>query len=107
MPKVALPGALDYKNLFRVIIMHFIDAHAFDVRSVKKACVHIAHPDGRIIPFDTYNLFYDDLEKTRLDPVAPRGALMTTTVERRTRSIPSSPGMIAVFVADLAMAVFT
>lgn len=44
---------------------------AFDVRSVKKSCVHIVHPDdGRLIPFDTYNLFYrDDLERTRLAPL--------------------------------------
>ena len=38
--------------------------YSFDVRSVKKTCVHIVHPDGRLIPFDTYNLFYrDDLER--------------------------------------------
>jgi uncharacterized radical SAM superfamily Fe-S cluster-containing enzyme len=56
--------------VFRVLIMQFIDAHGFDVRSVKKTCVHIAHPDGRLIPFDTYNLFYrDDLEATRLAPL--------------------------------------
>ncbi len=61
---------LGYQNLFRIIIMQFIDAHAFDLRSVKKACVTIVHPDGRIIPFDTYNMFYrDDLEKTRLAPL--------------------------------------
>jgi uncharacterized radical SAM superfamily Fe-S cluster-containing enzyme len=47
--------------------MQSIDAHSFDVRSVKKTCVHIVHPDGRLIPFDTYNLFYrDGLESTRL-----------------------------------------
>ena len=66
-----MPGGLGYENIFRVIIMQFIDAHAFDVRSVKKTCVHIVHPeDGRMIPFDTYNLFYrDELEKERLDPL--------------------------------------
>jgi 7,8-dihydro-6-hydroxymethylpterin dimethyltransferase len=68
------PGAgllpLSYHNIFRVIIMQFIDAHSFDVRSVKKTCVHIVHPDGRLIPFDTYNLFYrDSLEQTRLAPL--------------------------------------
>jgi len=37
---------------------------------VKKTCVHIVHPDGRIIPFDTYNLFYrDDLETRVLQPI--------------------------------------
>ena len=67
MPQITAPAALGYENLFRVIIMQFIDAYSFDVRSVKKTCVHIVHPDGRLIPFDTYNLFYrDDLETTRL-----------------------------------------
>ena len=44
--------------------------YSFDVRSVKKTCVHIVHPDGRLIPFDTYNLFYrDGLEQSRLAPL--------------------------------------
>ncbi|MEZ5319449.1 MAG: radical SAM protein [Vicinamibacterales bacterium] len=76
LPAVAAPPSLGYENLFRVIIMEFIDAHAFDVRSVKKTCVHIVHPDGRLIPFDTYNLFYrDDLERTHLGPLRERAAL--------------------------------
>jgi len=70
LPKVFVPDAITYENVFRIIIMQFIDAHSFDVRSVKKTCVHIVHPDGRLIPFDTYNLFYrDDLEQTRLAPL--------------------------------------
>jgi 7,8-dihydro-6-hydroxymethylpterin dimethyltransferase len=28
--------------------------------------VHIAQPDGRIIPFDTFNLFYRDEQAQRL-----------------------------------------
>ena len=70
LPQVLVPDSITYDNIFRVIIMQFIDAHSFDVRSVKKTCVHIVHPDGRIIPFDTYNLFYrDNLEQTRLAPL--------------------------------------
>ena len=70
LPSVLVPEHLGYENIFRVIIMQFIDHHAFDVRSVKKSCVHIVHPDGRIIPFDTYNLFYrDDLETKVLQPI--------------------------------------
>jgi 7,8-dihydro-6-hydroxymethylpterin dimethyltransferase len=67
-PKAALPKDMGYKNIFRVLIVQFIDAEAFDVRSVKKSCIHIAHPDGkRLIPFDTFNMFYrGDLEGTRL-----------------------------------------
>jgi uncharacterized radical SAM superfamily Fe-S cluster-containing enzyme len=70
LPQVAVPDQLGYANVFRVMIVQFIDAFSFDVRSVKKTCVHIVHPDGRLIPFDTYNLFYrDDLERTRLEPL--------------------------------------
>ncbi len=71
LPRVSAPDTIGYQNVFRVIIMQFIDAHSFDVRSVKKTCVHIAHPDGeRLIPFDTYNLFYrDELEQTVLGPL--------------------------------------
>ncbi|MVP01706.1 radical SAM protein [Paenibacillus lutrae] len=60
LPSVAVPEHIGYDNVFRVLIMQFLDPYNFDVRSVKKSCVHIAHPDGRIIPFDTYNLFYRD-----------------------------------------------
>jgi len=48
------------------------------VRSVKKTCVHIVHPDGRLIPFDTYNLFYrDGLEESRLAPLRRQAELAT------------------------------
>ena len=70
MPKVLAGGDVGYANIFRVLIVEFIDAQSFDLRSIKKTCVHIVHPDGRLIPFDTYNLFYrDELESTRLAPL--------------------------------------
>lgn len=59
LPQIHAPG-LGYENLFRIIIMRFIDAYDFDVRAIKKSCVHIVHKDGRIIPFETMNLFYRD-----------------------------------------------
>lgn len=62
---------LTIKDVFRVLIVQFIDAHSFDLRSIRKTCVHIVHPDGeRVIPFDTYNLLYrDDLEHRVLAPL--------------------------------------
>ncbi len=65
LPKISAPN-LTYKNVFRIIIMHFMDAHDFDVRAVKKSCVHIVHKDGRIIPFETMNLFYRDEKEEKL-----------------------------------------
>jgi uncharacterized radical SAM superfamily Fe-S cluster-containing enzyme len=66
LPLVKAPASLTYENIFRVLIIQFLDAHNFDVRSVKKSCIHIVHPDGRIIPFDTFNLFYRDGKEARL-----------------------------------------
>jgi uncharacterized radical SAM superfamily Fe-S cluster-containing enzyme len=81
LPRLDAPSQLGYEHIFRVLIMQFIDAYSFDVRSVKKTCVHIVHPDGRLIPFDTYNLFYrDGLEQSRLAPLrrrAERGVPLT------------------------------
>jgi uncharacterized radical SAM superfamily Fe-S cluster-containing enzyme len=64
LPNVYAPG-LSYDNLFRIIIMRFIDAYDFDVRAIKKSCVHIVHKNGNIIPFETMNLLYrDEKEQT-------------------------------------------
>lgn len=51
---------LHYDNLFRIIIMNFMDATDFDVRAVKKSCVHIVDKRYKIVPFETMNLFYRD-----------------------------------------------
>jgi 7,8-dihydro-6-hydroxymethylpterin dimethyltransferase len=48
-----------------VLIVQFMDALSLDIRSLKKSCIHIAQPDGRLIPFESFNLFYrDDKAKT-------------------------------------------
>lgn len=66
LPQIDAPN-LSYDNLFRVIIMQFIDAYNFDVRSIKKSCVHIVDKDNKIIPFETMNLFYRDDKKETLE----------------------------------------
>lgn len=74
LPGFQPPTDFTYESVFRVIVMQFLDAHSMDLRSVRKSCVQIVHPtDGRMIPFDTYNLFYrDDLERDRLTPLRAR-----------------------------------
>ncbi|WP_460220359.1 radical SAM protein [Psychroserpens sp. MEBiC05023] len=66
LPNIDAPE-LGYDNLFRIIIMQFIDAYNFDVRAIKKSCVHIVDKDNKIIPFETMNLFYRDDKKERLE----------------------------------------
>nr|WP_321246552.1 radical SAM protein [uncultured Psychroserpens sp.] len=66
LPNIDAPE-LGYDNLFRIIIMQFIDAYNFDVRAIKKSCVHIVDKDNKIIPFETMNLFYRDDKKARLE----------------------------------------
>ncbi|SVB61926.1 uncharacterized protein METZ01_LOCUS214780, partial [marine metagenome] len=68
LPKISAPN-LSYENIFRVIILKFMDAYDFDVRAVKKACVQIVSKDGRMIPFETMNLLYRDDKINRLNQI--------------------------------------
>lgn len=63
LAKIRLP--ISYDSVFRVIIMQFMDAWSMDLRSLKRSCVHIAHPDGRLIPFETYNLLYRNKQEAK------------------------------------------
>jgi hypothetical protein len=76
LPNIQAPG-LSYDNLFRIIIMRFIDAYDFDVRAIKKSCVHIVHKNGNIIPFETMNLFYRDDKENYLKELQNKKILNT------------------------------
>jgi len=58
LPEAVVPDNLAYEQTFRVVISQFLDCYNFDLGTVKRSCVHFVQPDGRIIPFDTYNTFY-------------------------------------------------
>ncbi len=58
LPKVPVFEDLTYKNIFRVTIVQFMDRFNFCLGGVKRSCIHFVTPDEKIIPFDTYNLFY-------------------------------------------------
>ena len=60
LPEVPVPGDLGYDNIFRIAIVEFLDPHNFCISRVKRSCVHFLTPEGAIVPFDTYNLFYRD-----------------------------------------------
>lgn len=66
LPQIAAPPEITYKNVFRVVIMSFMDAENFDIRAMKKSCVHIVQSDGTIVPFETYNLLYRENAKSLL-----------------------------------------
>lgn len=58
LPEAAVPQEIGYDQTFRVVISQFLDRFNFDLGTVKRSCVHFVQPDGAIIPFDTFNLFY-------------------------------------------------
>lgn len=66
LPRIEAPDSLGYEHVFRVAIMRFHDARDFDLRSIKRTCVHFATPEGELIPFDTYNLFYREEGRAKL-----------------------------------------
>ena len=47
----------DHK-LFRILVIQFEDRYTFDLKRVKKCCIGHILPDGRIIPFCSYNTLY-------------------------------------------------
>ena len=57
LPKVDLPN-LGYDNVFRIVILEFMDKYNFDLGSIKRSCVHFVEPTGKIYPFETWNMFY-------------------------------------------------
>jgi uncharacterized radical SAM superfamily Fe-S cluster-containing enzyme len=58
LPQVEVPSDLGYDKIFRVVIVQFLDRFNFCIASVKRSCIHFVTPEKKIIPFDTYNLFY-------------------------------------------------
>ncbi len=46
------------ENTFRISIVSFVDAYNFDMKSMKKECVHIITPDLKKIPFSAYNMIH-------------------------------------------------
>jgi uncharacterized radical SAM superfamily Fe-S cluster-containing enzyme len=58
LPQIEVPDDLGYDKVFRIVIVQFLDKYNFCVATVKRSCIHFVTPEQRIIPFDTYNLFY-------------------------------------------------
>ncbi|HZV66371.1 MAG TPA: radical SAM protein [Telluria sp.] len=79
LPLIAAPAALRYDNVFRVLIVQFMDAYSLDVRALKKSCIHFAQPDGKMIPFESYNLLYRS--PARLEAI--RASIAAQTAQRR------------------------
>jgi uncharacterized radical SAM superfamily Fe-S cluster-containing enzyme len=43
---------------FQPIQMSFMDKYNFDLSSIKRSCTHFVEPNGKIYPFETWNMFY-------------------------------------------------
>ncbi|MGL4768168.1 MAG: radical SAM protein [Formosimonas sp.] len=69
LPLVQAPEQLNYNNVFRVLIVQFMDAHSLDIRALKKSCIHFATTEGQLIPFESYNIFYRDEKRQQLQRI--------------------------------------
>jgi hypothetical protein len=91
LPLISAPSELRYDNVFRVLIVQFMDAYSLDVRALKKSCIHFALPDGRLVPFESYNLLYRDGRK--LEHI--RAGIASDVARRRGKTtiplVPASP----------------
>ena len=51
-------GEFHYRSLF-LGMMHFMDLYNYDIRRVERCNIHYLSPDGRVIPFCTFNVLPD------------------------------------------------
>ncbi len=58
LPLVEVPAEIGYDRVFRVTVVSFLDRFNFCLAGVKRSCIHFVTGDGRIIPFDTYNMLH-------------------------------------------------
>lgn len=49
------------ENTFRISVTSFVDVYNFDMKSMKKECVHVITPDLKKIPFSSYNMIHRDV----------------------------------------------
>ncbi|MFZ6672887.1 radical SAM protein [Undibacterium sp. Xuan67W] len=86
LPKIETPVALTYENVFRILIVQFMDAQSLDIRALKKSCVHMVQEDGRMIPFESFNIFYRDDKAKLLEQI--REEIDHSLIGRRRVTIP-------------------
>jgi uncharacterized radical SAM superfamily Fe-S cluster-containing enzyme len=58
LPSLEVPEQIGYDRVFRVTVIQFLDRFNFCLAGVKRSCIHFVTTDGRIIPFDTYNMLH-------------------------------------------------
>lgn len=69
LPQVNAPQSMGYDNVFRILIVQFMDATNLDIRALKKSCIHFATPQGQMVPFEAYNLFYRPGKQAQLNAI--------------------------------------
>jgi uncharacterized radical SAM superfamily Fe-S cluster-containing enzyme len=65
-------GEFHNKSLF-IGLMHFMDLYNYDIERVKRCQIHYCSPDGRLIPFCTFNvlseIYRDKIQKEYSMPI--------------------------------------
>jgi len=51
------------EHSFRITIVSFLDRFNFDMKSIKKECLHFITPDLKRVPFSSYNMLHRKLYK--------------------------------------------
>ncbi len=86
LPRIDAPSGLGYEQVFRVLVVQFMDAHSLDIRALKKSCIHMATPEGKMVPFEAHNLFYRPEHKALLEDVRAEIDLQRSQRRRATEA---------------------
>jgi len=63
-------------------MMHFMDPYNYDINRVQRCCIHYGSPDGRVIPFCTYNVF----PNVYRDAILKENRIKDTNLEKKLKN---------------------
>jgi uncharacterized radical SAM superfamily Fe-S cluster-containing enzyme len=66
-------------NALFIGTMHFMDNYNYDTARVQRCCIHYATPDGKLIPFCTYNsgpVYREKVWKDYAQPMAQKDPIV-------------------------------
>ena len=61
LTKQTIEAASAFSNSSDILFIgadHFMDPYNFDFDRLRRCCIHYATPDGKVVPFCSYNMFY-------------------------------------------------
>jgi uncharacterized radical SAM superfamily Fe-S cluster-containing enzyme len=83
--KRTVQAAANFTNNNKILFigtMHFMDPYNFDIARLQRCCIHNVTPDGSVIPFCSYNIFYrENVERKFAKKIVTKKSRKTQSID--------------------------